>query len=154
MKREDVTPGGEYATDLGEHVRIADEEPGEDGGTPLPSAGWKVEAGEWVESEEWGQRLLKEGGYKRYQSNVALRGINVDTGHKIAIEPRRLILPWDEHVTALGVATDQREAMEANAQALRARAEKVKVKARPDLRKKEVRVSFADFDLLLRKAKV
>lgn len=154
MKREDVVPGGEYATDLGEHVRIAPEEVGEDAGTPFPSAGWRVEGGEWAEAEEWGQRLLKEGGYKKYQSNVALRATDVATETKIVIEPRRLMLPWEDHVKALQVANEERDAMEANAQALRMRAEKVKVKARPDMRKQEVRVSFADFDTLLRKAKV
>lgn len=155
MKREDVVAGGEYATDLGEHVRIADEPPGEDGATPLPSAGWRVEAGEWVEAQEFGQRLMQGGSYKAYQTNVALRGVLVDTGEKIVIEPRRLTLPWEDHVKAMLAAAEEREQAEANATALVTRAQKAgATKVLTDLRKHEVRLSFADFDTVLRKAKV
>jgi hypothetical protein len=155
MKREDVVAGGEYATDLGEHVRIADEEPGEDGAIPLPSAGWSVRDGEWVQEEHFGQRKTKEGGYKAYQTNVALRAVNVDTGERMAVEPRRLTLPWPEHVEALRKANEEREQAESNAAALRVRAQKAgATKVLTDLRKHQVSLSFADFDKVLRKAKV
>lgn len=156
MKREDVTPGAEYATDLGEHVRIAPEEPGEDGVVPTEvTAGWRVENGEWVRAEEFGQRLMQGGGYKAYQTNVALRGTLVDTGEKVAIEPRRLMRPWSEHLTTMLKAKEEREQAEANAAALTARAQKAgATKVLTDLRKHEVRLSFADFDTVLRKAKV
>lgn len=154
MKREDVVAGAEYATDLGEHVCIVPEEPGEDGATPLPTAGWVVRDGDWVREEAWGQRKTKEGTYKRYQTNVALRAINVDTGEKVAVEPRRLMLPWDEHVKEMRRAAEEREHAEANAAALEARASKAGLTLHADPRKHEVRLSFADADTLLRKAKV
>lgn len=154
MKREEVVAGAEYATDLGVRVRIEPETPGEDGAVPIPSAGWAVKDGEWVQEEDWGLRLLKDGSHKRYLSNVSLRATEVDTGTKIVVEPRRLTLPWDEHVKAMHKAVEQREALETNAEALRLRAERAKVRARTDLRKREVHVSFDDFDTLLRKARV
>lgn len=153
MKREEVIAGGEYATDLGVHVRIEPEF--DDEGKPVaPSAGWAVVGGEWGADEQFGTRLLKDGSTKQYQSNVALRATEVDTGLKVVVEPRRLMRTWDDHLKHLTAASEQRESLEANADALRLRAEKASVKARPDLRKQEVRVSFADFDALLRRAKV
>lgn len=155
MKREDVVAGGEYATDLGEHVRVEPEEPGEDGAPPLPSSGWSVVDGEWVQVEAYGQRKTKEGGYKAYLTNVAVRAINVDTGERVAIEPRRLTLPWPQHVEALTKTNAEREQAEANAVALRTRAQKAgATKVLTDLRKQQVSLSFADFDTVLRKAKV
>lgn len=154
MKREDVVAGGEYATDLGEHVQIAGEEPGEDGAIPLPSAGWRVEAGEWVQAEEFGQRLMSGGTYKAYQTNVALRAVNVDTGEKVAVEPRRLVAPWEQHVAAMLKAKEEREHAEANAAALTARAAKAKVSLHANPKKGEVTLTFQDADALLRLAKV
>lgn len=155
MKREEVVPGAEYATDLGVHVRVEPEPAGEDGETTtIPSAGWNVEANNWVKAEEYGQRLLKGGGYKRYQTNVSIRATEVDTGIKVAIEPRRLVATWDDHVRQFGVAKEQREQAEANASALLTRAAKAKVKVLADPRKEEARLSFDDLDTLLRKARV
>lgn len=150
MKREDVRPGGEYATDLGEHVRIADEPAPEDGSAALPTAGWSVQDGEWVRDERFGQRLLSTGAYRRYQMNVALRAIDVSTGEKIAVEPRRLVDTWDSYVARYEQQHEQAEQAAYSAAALETRAAKAKVSLHADAKKQEVRLSFADADTLLR----
>lgn len=154
MKREDVVPGMEYATDLGERVLIAPEERGEDGGeTGLASAGWAVDGGEWVASQEFGQRLLADGGHRQYQMNVSLRATHMATGTKITVEPRRLTVPWEQHVQAVEKAAEQRENAQANGAALQERAAKASIKMLTNAAKQEVRLSFEDADTLLRKAK-
>lgn len=155
VKREEVVAGAEYATDLGVHVRVEAEPPAEDGSeVTLPSTGWAVQDGEWVEAEVYKQRRLQDGSYRQYLTTVALRATEVDTGTKVTVEPRRLVATWEDHVAASKRAVAEREDAEANARALTLRAEQAHVHVHTDARKREVRMSFADADTLLRKAKV
>jgi hypothetical protein len=154
VKREEVVAGAEYATDLGVHVRVEPEPPNKDGSPTVPSAGWTVQGRKWVKAEEYGQRLVKGGVYKAYQTNVAIRAVEVDTKRKIVIEPRRLVATWEDHLKEIARLKEVREAAEANAHALLTRASKAAVKVNTDVKKEEVRLSFGDFDTLLRKAKV
>jgi hypothetical protein len=155
VKREEVVAGAEYATDLGVHVRVEPEVDPESGEViDTPSSGWKVVDGDWVPDHTKGKRLLKGGGTRDYLSNTSIRATEVDTGRKITIEPRRLTMTWDDHVVALAQSNEEREQMEYSAQALVVRAGKAGVKAHPDLRRRELRMSFTDADTLLRKAKI
>lgn len=155
MKRGEVVAGAEYATDLGVHVRVEPEPPAADGSTvTVPSAGWSVQDGAWVQVTTTGQRKMRSGVYKSYLSNVAVRAVEVDTKTKVVIEPRRLICSWPEHLLTLAETREQTDNTLANAQALTARAAALKVTIKPDIRRREARVSFTDMDTLLRKAKV
>lgn len=143
MKREDLKPDTDYATDLGQRVKVI----GPD------EIGWEIIAGDWVQAESHAQRFVKGKGYVPYQNNVTIRAVESETGAKMVIEPRHLLSDWEAYVAKAREDARRAEIREQNGSALEARATAAGLQVLVDPRKQEVRVPFDAFDNLLRLAK-